>query len=804
MPYRLASLGSSYRARYQRLGELEDLEKSIEYLSCAATSAPEDHPEIPHYLSNLGASYTDRYRRLGDLDDLEKSIEHLSRVVKLTPEGHPEMPYCLGNLGLSYTERYHRLEKLGDLEKSIEYNSRAAILTPESHPDIPRRLGNLGLSYRDRYHLLGELDDLKRSVEYNTRAVALTSEGLSEMPLHLGNLGTSYLDQYQRLGELDDLEKSIKYYSRALTLTPDGHPHLSTRHFNYARSFLHHYQYSGTEAHLHSSLNSFRKASQLLTGSPQDKFNYALRWANLACKYQYLSPLEAYQTTIDLLPQYIWLGATATQRYQGLSTSKTLAVDASYTAIQSLNHELALEWLEHARCVVWNQSLMLRSPLDQLRLSHPSLARQLETISSQLHISSFEGQVSQAATSNTSSAEQAGRRRRSLAMQYQNLLTETRQLEGFEDFLRPIKINALFCAARNGPIVAINCHTNQCDALIILPKHNEVRHLPLHNFTEQKARRALTDLLGSLRQKRLRQRGVRLLHQQTSEDMMARVLENLWRDIVRPILDFLGYLDGVPRQRLPHITWCPTGPLSFLPLHAAGDYTQSQARIYDYAISSYTPTLNSLLASTPCSLNRDPRVLAIGQAATPGRNPLPGTIQELALIKTHKHNGAGYTQLTGNQATKTAVLDAMEHHDWVHLACHAHQNVKDPTKSGFYLHDGTLDLLAINQRSFENKGLAFLSACQTATGDEELPDEAVHLASGMLMAGYPSVIATMWSVVDEDAPFVADKVYAQLMKDGKIGNGEAGRALHDAVAGLRDKVGEKSFARWVPYIHIGS
>ncbi|KAL5639651.1 hypothetical protein ACGC1H_006306 [Rhizoctonia solani] len=168
------------------------------------------------------------------------------------------------------------------------------------------------------------------------------------------------------------------------------------------------------------------------------------------------------------------------------------------------------------------------------------------------------------------------------------------------------------------------------------------------------------------------------------------------------------------------------------------------------------------------------------------------------------HTKAEYSQLTNDQATTTAVLEAMEQHDWVHLACHAHQNVDDPTKSGFYMHDGTLDLSAINQRSFKNKGLAFLSACQTATGDERLPDEAIHLASGMLMAGYPSVIATMWSVVDDDAPFVADKVYEQLMKYMKIGNGEAGRALHYAVAGLRKKVGEKEYGRWVPYIHIGS
>ncbi|ELU37156.1 CHAT domain-containing protein [Rhizoctonia solani AG-1 IA] len=149
-------------------------------------------------------------------------------------------------------------------------------------------------------------------------------------------------------------------------------------------------------------------------------------------------------------------------------------------------------------------------------------------------------------------------------------------------------------------------------------------------------------------------------------------------------------------------------------------------------------------------------------------------------------------------------LETMDKHDWVHFACHASQDFTDPTKSGFYLHQDMLTLSAINRQSFKNKGLAYLAACQTATGDENLPDEAIHLASGMLMAGYPSVIATRWSVRDDDAVVVANTFYAELMKCGKIGGGEAGKALHKAVDELRQKIGEKEYHRWVPYIHIGS
>jgi CHAT domain-containing protein len=223
----------------------------------------------------------------------------------------------------------------------------------------------------------------------------------------------------------------------------------------------------------------------------------------------------------------------------------------------------------------------------------------------------------------------------------------------------------------------------------------------------------------------------------------------------------------------------------------------------DFVISSYTPTLSALLNADSLAPTTHSRLLAIGQEATPGYSRLPGTKAELLSIKSHIQPPLHYIQMTDRDATTDKVLAAMEECDWVHLACHASQNIQDPTKSGFFLHDGMLSLATIMQKSLEGKGLAFLSACQTAAGDEERPNEAVHLASGMLLAGYPSVIATMWSVKDRDAPVIADKVYDQLLKSGKMDYKEAAKALHVAIGELRAKVGVKEFGRWVPYVHIG-
>lgn len=190
-------------------------------------------------------------------------------------------------------------------------------------------------------------------------------------------------------------------------------------------------------------------------------------------------------------------------------------------------------------------------------------------------------------------------------------------------------------------------------------------------------------------------------------------------------------------------------------------------------------------------------ILAVGQAAS-----LPGTIVELDQIQNQAKN-IDFTRLDGKHATPTAVLAGMEQHSWVHLACHASQNASDPTKSAFHLHNGRLDLGTLTKNALKNAQFAFLSACETAMGDERLSEEAVHLAAGMMVAGCPAVIASMWPIEDKDAPMVAKEVYAYMLKGGVPDSLKSAEALHFALGSLRDQVGEAEFTRWVPYIHFG-
>jgi CHAT domain-containing protein len=252
--------------------------------------------------------------------------------------------------------------------------------------------------------------------------------------------------------------------------------------------------------------------------------------------------------------------------------------------------------------------------------------------------------------------------------------------------------------------------------------------------------------------------------------------------------------------------WFLTGPLTFLPIHAAGLYGAKSfpgSRLSDFVVSSYTPTFSSLV-TTSCPVTApNHQVLAVALPFT-SRPPLPGTRKELDHIA-NRVGPSHIKRLFESAATVEGVTAGMKESSFVHFACHGVQHSSNPTESALILaKQSRLTLSHITRLSLPNAQLAFLSACQTATGDEKLVQEAVHLAAGMLSAGYRGVIATMWSIRDSVAPLVADEVYAKLFKDSNPDPTRAAYALHEAVKKLVEgSNGKKSFLEWVPFIHMG-
>lgn len=224
-------------------------------------------------------------------------------------------------------------------------------------------------------------------------------------------------------------------------------------------------------------------------------------------------------------------------------------------------------------------------------------------------------------------------------------------------------------------------------------------------------------------------------------------------------------------------------------------------------ISSYTPSLGALIPSNltaeSTGKTEGKHLLAIAITDT-----LPGTKREISAIeKCLTGTNIKLEKLVDGDATAASVLERMKNANWIHFCCHGTQNLDSPTESALLLTGGERLMLSDIIRVVLPKAeLAFLSACQTATGDSALPAESLHLAAGMMLAGFKSVVATMWSINDQDAPKVAEDVYGRLVE--QMGEGrerfDAASALHFAIEILRKQVGEDDYLSWIPFIHIGS
>jgi CHAT domain-containing protein len=267
---------------------------------------------------------------------------------------------------------------------------------------------------------------------------------------------------------------------------------------------------------------------------------------------------------------------------------------------------------------------------------------------------------------------------------------------------------------------------------------------------------------------------------------------------------------------LPRIWWCPTGPLSFLPLHAAGIYRGEGAEnISDYAVSSYTTTVTSLTQRVKNDFLTGERVSGLFltcQPVVPHFGAIHGTKEEVRDI--HKGAtalGVRSLSLEGDAVTPEKCLEYMEEYSSIHLACHGFQDTSDILRSRFLFHKGPLPLSSIMQKNLMNADLAYLSACQTSAGQETLADEVVHLAAGMLAAGYHRVVSTMWEIGDGHAPQVASDFYQYLWKHRPEGSGSrfdgslSAYALHYATQELRGRLDntDRSLLAWMPFVHYG-
>ena len=293
----------------------------------------------------------------------------------------------------------------------------------------------------------------------------------------------------------------------------------------------------------------------------------------------------------------------------------------------------------------------------------------------------------------------------------------------------------------------------------------------------------------------------------------------LWDCAAEPILEHLGFhASPNPGQPWPRIWWISSGLFSLLPIHAAGDYAKQKhtgepCTVLDRAISSYSPTLTTLIYAfnrmRTLETDVDPeqaRALIVGMPNTPGKSPLLNAPKEVESVKGLLEKSMPVdVRMHPKQAEVVSLLKGAT---IAHFACHGISDKQDPSKSRLLLTDHMerpFDFRVLSKIRLKHCQLVYLSACSTAENKNlKLSGESIHLVGGFQLADVPTIIGTLWEIDDKEAVSVTALFYESLLEGGQADTTRSAEALHHSIRRYRDQcTSDHAILNWAAYVHYG-
>ncbi|KAG1718332.1 CHAT domain-containing protein [Suillus lakei] len=798
-PRALDNLAQAVEARFDQHGNVDDLEETVKLRREAVSLCLEGDSGC---LNNLAVSLRSRFQHQGKSHDLDEAISLHEEALRLRPVGHESRNASLGNLGGALRSRFNQRSDMNDINRAVKLYREALTLCPPGHPPRDTTLNNLALALKTRYDKLDVSEDLDEAIDMYRESLRLKQHDHPERHRTFFNLSSALCSRFTQTSENEDIKEAIALCEESLAALPPLHP---DRHYSYVRlreAYMSRYKIQHNHADLLLAMKNFRLASTHPTQGFPQRIRVAIDWALQAEVYQHESALEAYHTCLQLFDNHVITRSSIISRRDAATAfhgAQSLPVDAASCAMRRNDLQRAVELEEQGRGQQWSLASRLRTPLDDLKSANLPLAYKLPELGKRL--SDAQGSTG---STGRAAADLAAIEYRKLMEEWETVAGEIRNLQGFSQFLLPPSYEDLQVAARHGPVIILIASRYSCDAIIV-PTSGQPHHVPFPSLTLRDLKILKNNFATVIR-------NTARLGPKEPRTALIALLRKIWDEVMLPIVKVLQRDLRLPGRS--RIWLCPTAAFTSIPLHAAhpfrpkADGHGQELSLEDIYICSYTPTLSALIrARQMMNLTRVPTsFVAIGQGQ-------PGAGQGEALLTVDSEPElvcslvpamANPATLSGDAATRAGALEALQCNTWVHLACHGKQDRKQPYYSHFAMRDKPLTLLDIMDNNAPHAEFAFLSACHTAVGDEETPDEVIHLAAGLQFSGFKSVIGTLWVVDDAVAKHVVEGFYENVFKDLEEGDmpdcTKAAWALNKATYAVKKEV---PLEQRIVFIHIG-
>jgi tetratricopeptide (TPR) repeat protein len=789
------------KARFKQRGGVGDIDETIQLCREAVSLCPEGHRFHTNDLNNLASSLLVRFHHQGKPNDLDEAIFLHEETLRLRSVGHKFRDSSLDGLGSALLTCFYSRGDSDSITRAIDLYREALALRPRRHPCRAAALKNLALALKTKYNKFHVIKDLNEAIDLYRESLRVMRHDHLENHGTFEDLSAALCSRFRHTRKNKDIEEAINLCQGSLAALSSLRPSIFFSYSRLQAAYLTRYEIQLNPPDLLLAVENFRLASRHPTQGFPNRINLTYTWTIAMEQHGHRSALEAYSTFFELLGAHLATRSSSTSRREAAAAfhySRTLPVDAASCAIRWDNLRHAVELVEQGRGQQWSLASRLKTPVEDLESAHPKLAYNYLELSRRV----FNASQNSAPITDRVAADRATTEYRKLTEQWDAAVAEIRNLQAFSRFLLPPSYVDLQAAACHGPVIILIASKYSCSTIIV-PTSGEPHYIPLPSVT-------LKDL------NNLKDRFARAIrHASTMDPKVPRndlivLLRTVWDEIMLPIVNVLQH--DLKLKFNSRIWLCPTAAFTSIPLHAAHPFrtkadSSKEPCLEDLYICSYTPTLSALIRSRQMKKKCVPAsFVAIGQGQ-PGAGKgkaLLAVDSELKLVHKLVPATATRTTISGEAATRVGALEALQENTWVHLACHGKQDPKQPYNSHFVMRDEPLTLLDIMKRDTPHAEFAFLSACHTAVGDEEMPDEIIHLAAGLQFSGFKSVVGTLWEVNDGVAKHVVEAFYTNMFKNSKDGGAmdctKAAWALNRATHAVKTKV---PLEQRMVFIHIG-
>ena len=241
---------------------------------------------------------------------------------------------------------------------------------------------------------------------------------------------------------------------------------------------------------------------------------------------------------------------------------------------------------ERGRSVILTRLLNKRTPNAELKDKFPDLAKRYQELREQL-----------SSAGNDHVFKNQPRDKFGVESQLKTVISDIRKNEGFEHFQQPYISDREFeQLSQGGPIAMLVAGIGSSNGTALMVAQGSVYRQELIGYSTDACKAQYDDLTSAIKQ-----------WQSSGQDdgALDKVLSWLWYQVAEPVLNRLGLQGSRTEEEgaeLPRVWWILCDWANRLPFHAAGDHrkardTGAPCTVMDRAISSYSPTLRSLIYS---------------------------------------------------------------------------------------------------------------------------------------------------------------------------------------------------------------